>query len=537
MQTHPATSAIARIRDAGTELIRVRAALEEMLSCEAWDDRAQVEMAALRDDIEFLLIGHDWMGLPHDPIVDAIRHWFTSNAVVDQIRRLTATSVSDQTVLRSVLLDTARFSFPNDTVDLRNETEATSRAQVTISDVYRDLSELLMRLGAAPPQSSRLAFAALVANVDDVATRERLHTAWQQTRDRHRDELMAAVDARIEVQPIVSPLRPEEPQVDAFLRDLLELAIADSEALEHEMRRTFPGAVRPLDHYSRYSKLLLADTSPTERRVKVGDCLSHLATELNSELEICIQFDEALPSAVRITNAEGLMGEIILDLRPPGYSNRTIGLRNHTDYLGVEQHPIAYAQAGIIISHSDPEYISIQGAHSLLHEIGHGIQHILAYGLMPSLSGMDRLPVDRRESMALWCEKLLYRPGLIRSSKWKSVKAFEVRRGLVQRAVISIIDRTVFSSGPTTSVTDQFHELDHTHGISRFCELFDVLEHFAGGPSVTNDGSYYAYAIAAAASCEYAMRTPPQAWFDPDRPAPLPEAGAILRFYGGNQPA
>lgn len=515
---------------AGQELTRARAELDALLANDEWSDHTYVRSAALRDDIESLLIVHEWMRSDPDEDVEATRDWFLGEdlhiRVVAALERLCP---KDDVVLDAVAADLALLRTTPATSSRPGLEVAIARAQAIIAEIDHDLAALIDRLGANPGMSPRATFAALVSRMDDLATSERLHEAWRAIREHHRMALVEAVDESIPLRSLGREAGSVSAEIEGFLYNFLDAATADSEELEDEIRIALPTAKRPLDHIGRLAASLTHNKAAVG--VSLRECLAHAAAHLASALRVVIVVDEQPPFTVRVARGKQLLGEIVLDAWVPGAVSRTIGLRNRTELLGVKQLPIAYAQCRLSSVSRDPDQISVQGAHSVLHELGHGMQHVLSHGVMPSLSGMDRLPVERRETMALWCEKLLYRPGLSLPTGWSAVKALEIRRGLVQRAVVAIIDHDVFRAGEETSVVAVFNRLDETHGISRFCELLDVLEHFAEGPTATEDGSYYAYAVAAAASCINAADAPLQAWFDGRLPANLPNPAAVPAFY------
>lgn len=521
----PREGARERIESAAVEIDLARATLAELLSSEMWDDVAYVRLAALRDDIEALLIGHSWLRGDDGEALAEIREWFHGEALRVQLRAIAGRCPPTDTLTRYALDREARAP----RTATASGSEAATRAHAILADDEQDVAAFVSRVTGKPVAASGPAFAALVARIDDVGASERLHAARRALVERRCASLADAVEATVATRRRTVDEVAPDPAIDAFLGELLDVACDDAVALERELRAAVPEARRPLDHVGRVAASLVGfgESTPMSARA----CIEHASEALSSALDVRIEMDDGSPWTLRVSAADRLLGEVVVDPWAQGVPNRTIALRNRTDHLGIEQHPIAYAQCGLPRYPAWPGRVSVQGAHSLLHELGHGIQHVLSVGTMPSLSGMDRLPVERREAMALWCEKLLYRPGLELPSGWRVVKALEIRRGLVQRATIAIVDRAVLGTKAQRSVVAAFDQIDRTHGIRRFCELRDVLVHFAHGRATTDDGRYYASAIAAAASCEAASEAPPVAWFDADVAAPLPRADAIMRFY------
>lgn len=526
------TSGRARLAAAERCLPALRAELVTMLQQTPWDTQTQVRAAALRDEIEFLLLGSELVaGAVLSPNVEATLSWFMSADLSELLISAVAASPSlDSIVERARRIDLSRLHA--DRRGAPRELQASGeRARRIIAMVDDALGALLARIGGRSTPHPRLAFVALLSRIDDVETGERLHDAWQALRARHRDELIEAVESHVEVLRMTMSQTKDQSNkgIDDFIEDLLAEACRDSAALEVELHEALPVAARPLDHVGRLA-LRTFDGSSVPL-VSLLECLQHGAELVADLLSVEIQIVSAGPLSLRVLREGSLEGEIIIDPWSPGSSNSTVGLRNRTDYLGIQQHPIAYVRCGFRRVAPGSDLISLQSALGILHEFGHAIQHVLVRGALPALSGMDSLPSSHREIMALWSEKLIYRPGLSLPSGWRTVKSLEIRRGLVERAVIAAIDRSVLGLGTEASVVAAFERLDLAHGVSRFCSLFDVLEHFAQASTSVTGGSYYAYAWGAVESCAAAGDAPRAAWLDPDLPMAVPRASDLVDFY------
>lgn len=523
----------AAVVDPETHLRRVKAEIDTDLPPLPWDEQSYVNAAALRDEIEFLLLGNELVaGGKSSPTIESIRDWFLGCNLTEQLA-----SELRYSETRSSVVGRARAAYAarlpqrerSESKELR---DARSDVRRVMSAIDGDLSDLLEKIGVPSRGAPRATFAALAARTDSPRRRERLHKAWSSLRARRLDELAHASEKHVNCvrRSKVNGSQAFDRRADSFIQDLLSVACQDAMSLERDLLDAVPSATNPLAHVGYLCRSVFERQDAPQ--IALLECLRHAVRQLEQSLSIQIGVDFREPSVVRVFRNGALEGEILMDLRAGVAPNRTIGLRNRTDLMGIRQHPIALIQCGF----REGDRITVQNAISLLHELGHAVHHVLIKGALPSVSGMDSLSPLHRESVALWAEKLLYRQDSPMPGGWDKVKSLEIRSGLVLRATISAIDRQVLATGEEESVVAAYERLDRDYEVSRFCSLSDVLEHFTRDSIAVTGGNFYAYAWAAAESCTV-RETPRIAWFDSNYDLPTPDPKNLIDFYRRSFPS
>lgn len=461
------------------------------LRLSAVGDRAELDRlgpwrAAFHDDPELDATLRDWMaGLRcPDPEVEAARLEF-----LDQLSR-----VPDQAGERRVAGRLAG-------------------ARAVTDQLTADRARLLDRLGVSGAGAPAARFDGLLAGTASVPTRRKLVRAWQATTQARVDELVAAVDAVVDARRrpgggSVLSRTLERSQVDEvvlarFLDRSLELAVIGRARLAAEVAAVTGEAEHPMDGYG------------SAVRAALGD-----APLVSLDLDECLDFAFAVAQqtfglTLRRTGAPGTFagdaGEIIVDPweRPTKQiaANYTDGIHNRTDWGRFVQRPVAYVSCRF---RAGPEgQIGFQNAYTLLHEIGHAVNHLLIRGHVPFGAGLEYLPPERRECLSMWFEKWALHPDFARVVAPGSaaavaasvrLKRVEHRRTQLERAVAAALDLDLHRR-PDGGLRAAYERLDERFGIGPLCGLGDVAAYFTWPRYATRPGAAVIHLIGEAHSC------------------------------------
>jgi oligopeptidase A len=238
-------------------------------------------------------------------------------------------------------------------------------------------------------------------------------------------------------------------------------------------------------------------------------------------------------------------------------ANTTRGIRNRTEYAGIVQQPVAYVSCRFERASDGTDRINFQNVHSLFHEFGHAVNHLLIRRRMPNESGLDSLPLERLEILSMWFEKWVYHPSfgqhLTMTSDGEAglkvaqeVKRLEYQRTHVERGVTAAVDLLIHAAG-SVGFLPAFHELDEQYGISSCCSPGDFPVYFTWPMFQANPGANFVYLWGSAYSSQRFVpftRQPLEKAPDPgqvraafggsfdfDQPCEEPDSAAIFDFY------
>jgi oligopeptidase A len=264
---------------------------------------------------------------------------------------------------------------------------------------------------------------------------------------------------------------------------------------------------------------------------------------------------------VDVSSAAGEVGQINFDLWDTAAKStsaqHTRGLRNRTDWSGLVQTPVAYVSCRFLRDDENVKRITFQNVHSLFHEFGHAVNHLLIRRRISNRSGLEYLPLERLEFLSMWFEKWVYHPEfenavtLPRGSidtvhLCRRLKALEYQRTYVARAVTAALDFEVHRAHDG-GLARSFALLDERYGLSRHTVLADYPAYFTWPMYQANPGANFAYLWGASDSIEKflrferltldeirrrpEMREEFSTCFEYALPTPTPASGAITDFY------
>lgn len=466
--------------------------------------------------------------------------------------------------------------------DTESDTDETletlkSEAKTVLQEIQVDQLRILERLGAntelARPQAT---FYKLISGTEKATIRTKLSQAWTQPRDRRLDSMVQIVDKMIEVRKLQSKekgydsvlaqtlekCRICESTAREYLESYLTQALKSHADLEEEIRDTISAIGNPMDHFGYYLRTL--QDGKHVPLFSLDDCLDYISFVANRVFGLTLErVPRKSPHVIKVDVSLDAKrcGQINFDLWDNGPKSRsanyTKGARNRTDWAGLIQHPVAYVSCRFQRRQDGVSLITFQNVHSLFHEFGHAINHLLIRKRLPNQSGLEYLPLERLENLSMWFEKWVYHPEFANSlylssidkeglALAQSIKMLEYRRTHVDRAVTAALDFDVHRRAGS-GLKESFEVLDNQFGISRYCSLGDFLEYFTWPMLQANPGAYFAYLWGAGDSAEkFAplmektfedMPSPAEvramfsACFDFNEPSIEPNTKAIFSFY------
>ncbi|MFJ9737213.1 M3 family metallopeptidase [Streptomyces sp. NPDC101166] len=474
----------------------------------------------------------------------------------------------------------AQLSAKQEPADVAAEQELEAlitEAKGVLDDVRRGQARLLERLGTPAGSGTPSAvFYKLSSQVGSSATRGKLARAWQGARDAHLPRLLGLVDGMIEARRRQSAAQGhpsvlartftkcavEEADVAAFLERHLARALTAHTELEAEIRKLCPDAGdEPFAHFAHSVRTAAGGAKPP--MFDLDDCLDYIFTVARHVFGLTLTRQAtgaAQVLTVAVRSEHGEVGHINFDLWDTGNktigANHTKGIRNRTDWSGVVQRPVAYVSCRFRPGADGAGWITFQNMHSLFHEFGHAVNHLLIRKRISNRSGLEYLPLERLEHLSMWCEKWAYHPDLARYlsltpaaeeglALCRRIKMIEYRRTYLERAVLALLDFDVHRRADG-GLEESFRRLDERFGIGRHCTLGDFPGYFTWPMFTANPGANFAYLFGAADSAQkfapfhrtpLAAVTPDQApelflpCFDFDAPTTRPDSEALFAFY------
>ncbi|MBM7771680.1 oligopeptidase A [Actinokineospora baliensis] len=449
------------------------------------------------------------------------------------------------------------------------------RAKEIVSAGQRDQLALLSRLGVEPGTGTpETASYALISATPDAARRSKLSAAMTALRDKRLGDLVETVDQLVATRQEISraagfpsALAQTMSRCDLSEQDARSLvdgyvaaAVARHESLLDDIRAALGDLDSPIDHFGHYVRQL-------QRGVVVPlfdlhHCLDFVyqvvARTFGLDMRpVADSGPHVLTVAVR--RGDEVVGYVNFDLWDSGRdraANSTSGIRGRVEWGEVVQLPIAYVSCRFHRRPGGRELITFQNVHSLFHETGHAINHILLRKRLPTVSGLDYVPLERIEDLSMWTEKWVYHPDFVDHlglsepelagvAFCQRVKVLEYRRTHVDRAVTAALDFEVHS-GAAGGLRGAFQRLDDRFGVAAHCSLGDFPVYFSRPMINANPGATFAYTRSFAASAEQfgpimdrhlADLDPAEfdgafdACFDYDEPSSKPDIESMFTFY------
>jgi len=463
-----------------------------------------------------------------------------------------------------------------DPVHERRIDELLVEAKGVLSELQTGQAALLERLGARPATNPTAVFYRLISSTAKAETREKLARAWNLQRDLVHDALIGKIDEMVAVRresatanghttPLAQTLtkcQVTEDEVERFIDGHLPKAIEGYERLGQRVRSTIGVDGDIARHFGHFMQKIAAGARPPLFRL--DECLDFIFRVAHSVFGLRLTVEPSGHEFVirtKVRSAVSEVGHINFDLwdtqAKTSSANHTKGLRNRTDWSGLVQTPVAYVSCRFQRDGSDTNRITFQNVHSLFHEFGHAVNHLLIRRRISNRSGLEYLPLERLEFLSMWFEKWVYHPQFEAAMSLsgdsveavrlcRSLKALEYQRTYVERAITAALDFEVHRARGS-GCAEAFAVLDKRYGVARYGDLADFPAYFTWPMYMANPGANFAYLWGAADSVqkflpferltlEEIARNPGMSeafasCFDFALPTDTPGSGVAIDFY------
>ena len=562
-------------------LATMRERLDAILDAPRLTEEALVEITAILNNVSYVFLyleaNNDHISYEHLlPWREAFYKKESLDArILSRLRDLKCSEPSTELSRRAYI---RQLEDKHHVADPDEEAEMTAlRAQARAAEFRLAAARVsfLERLGTRSTGRPSAAFFRLVSRAGTPALRAKLARAWYTVSDEEAATRAKIVDRMVALRHrsaarkgAASPLsetfgkcRVAEEEVGDFLGDFLECALAAQETLERALIAAYGETEVPFSQLGHFMRARFG-----RRGVLLFDlegCLDYAFRVASSVFGLDFSTRLAPGGAVIVAEVsrEGRpVGRINFDLwrqnGREGGANHTLGLRNRTEWRHVIQRPEAYVACRFARAPDGGRRITFQNVHSLLHEFGHAINHLLMREHLPNCSGLEYLPLERLEFLSMWSEKWVFHrsfadvlglggedcAGL---ALCQAAKKIEYVSTFAERALTAIMDFECHRR-PGVPLRQVYDRLDRDYRIGRFVRFADIPQYFSWPMYIANPGANFSYLFGAAWSVEaflpfesFALGTGgapvPEEMFDPclavRLPSKRPDPECLARTY------
>lgn len=568
------------VADIEESLNRMMARLRSVLAAPVLTEHGMVELMSIYNNVAYIFLYLDAI----DDVATAnrlrpLRERFyddkeLSQAILAKLRMLRCTDPEAE-ASRADYIEQLERALRGSARQAHDIEARMDRAKVVLDRRDDERRTLMSRLGVGDftgrAESAFYQLSSLTAQMD---RRRKLALVWGACTSRYSAELADIVDEMVScrrrrstaagygsvLEQTMSRCRVSDVQVGRFLDDFLGSALQHFEELIEEINSSVGPDLQPLDHFGYLVKSGIQSTPPL---YGLDKCMNYIFRVAESVFGLTLRWidlgcDELMVADVRQEGRK--VGTIKFDLwdldRKSFTANHTRGIRNRTDWDDIEQRPVAYVSCRFRHRADGVGLITFQNVHSLFHEFGHAVNHLLVRKRISYFSGLEYLPPERLELLSMFFEKWVFhhefadwvgdRSDGDRVAMCASIAKLEYRRTYVERAVTAMLDFRVHGSG-TGTLKSHYDEIDNRYGIARHVRFDDIIEYFTWPMYVANPGANFTYLWAAARSLEMfrpfqdatldrITSTGPHveafdSCFDFDLPSELPDADRVFQFY------
>ncbi|MET7746285.1 hypothetical protein [Streptomyces sp. NPDC005385] len=351
-----------------------------------------------------------------------------------------------------------------------------------------DRATLLSTLKVSAAGGPETAFARLIGGLQAADSRRKLATVWERLSDKALPALTEATDRVIDARwsraraaghasPLAATLqrsRIDEHTAEAFLTDYLTYAVTTHRGVEATVSDATGCPDDPMTHFAAYlNSIASGERMPS---IPLSACVDTAMEVIENVFgHRTVREDYADTVVLTLWSADSPKGTIQVDCAPLQSSQ---GADLPADL------PIGRALARCR-STAVGRTLTFEGAHSLMHEFGHAVNHVLLDPRPAGSTGVEYLPVERLEDLSAWFEKWVNHPRFIervpapdrgRLPLAARIKATEFHASQLQRAVVALMDFRLHQT--ETSVTSAFHEVCAEAEAEGLCHLADLVPHF-----------------------------------------------------------
>ncbi|MEU5761279.1 M3 family metallopeptidase [Nocardia sp. NPDC047648] len=523
------------VADIEESLNRMMGRLRSILAAPVLTERGMVEMMSIYNNVAYVFL-----------YLDAV----DDNATANRLRPLRGQFYDDEALNRAILakLCVLRCADPeaeasrSDYIQKLEESGRggadhahdieghLDRAKAILDRRDGERRALISRLGVGNfTGRAESAFYQLSSLTEKAERRRKLALVWGTCTSRHSVELADIVDEMVTVrrrrcaeagfdsvlQQTMSRCRVSKVQVSHFLDEFLGTALQRFEALVDEIESSVGTDSQPLDHFGYLLKSGIRSIPPL---YSLDKCMSYIFRVAESVFGITLRWTEGTSDEIMVAHVsqEGRkVGSIKFDLwdldRKSFAANHTRGIRNRTNWGGIEQRPVAYVSCRFRRGADGIGRITFQNVHSIFHEFGHAVNHLLVRKRISYFSGLEYLPPERLELLSMFFEKWVFHADFADYAgdhsdgsglaMCRDIAKLEYRRTYAERAVTAMLDFRVHGSNEG-SLKSHYDAIDSQYGIARHVRFDDIVEYFTWPMYVSNPGANFTYLWGAARSLE-----------------------------------
>lgn len=368
-------------------------------------------------------------------------------------------------------------------------------------------------------------FYTLLSRLEKKSVRKKLYTKWKGVELKHADFIEGKINEMFKLrldnaigegfnntlEKTLKSSNLSESEINSFLYEYLKESSSHFNILIEELKESLNDEVLIERDFPAYMKKIKDDSLIPN--FQIDECLRHLfrISKVFFDLEFSPikKANDKLVFCDVFINSEKI-GRINFDLwsKNEVNANYTLGIRNKSNWLGEMHLPEAYICCKFIKS-GEKELISFQNVHSLYHEFGHAINHILLKGRIANQTGLEYLPLERVECLSMWFEKWCFHSSFVTSmscedssiEKCQEMKKIEYQRSFLEKSVLACLD-FICHKGNVKTLKDAYNYLDKEFGISEQLPLSNVLPYFTWPMFMAYPGAHFSYLWGTAFSTE-----------------------------------
>lgn len=517
------------------------------------DDEALHELVVLWNNAEYLLLYAEATDLIERPRLDVLQRCLAEperrRRVAAAMRR-TQGATPDAERLRIKLLEASQAS--------GERIEMTGTLEPLFMEADSEDQSFLRKLGVEVPTgtTAEAAYLRLFSDTQASGSRKRLSRVWASQRARSSARVVEAVDAivarRRDAALVAGRPSPADQtferfgitkeNAESFLGDYLIAALEDRAMLDDEVAAILGIGNSTID----LPRVLQQWTAQQRLTFFEADHIlntAHCIAARNLGIDMAWRRDEAQPY-VEVSRHGTSIGELRIDMVGPKSAAEA-------------STPCSPGQATLPIASISFQYsvqngvrrMTARAVQTMLHELGHALNHILLRSRMPSTGGLDYLPLERLDLMSMWFEQWLLHPDVVRCatdpvSAEHTLRMSELlhRRTLVERGAYAAFDLELHSQR-SGSAAEAFTAVVDRHGLSDQIALADMLPYLTWPMQQRNPGAevgiLWNWASAAVSFRPYKeiavedIRQPESSLLlalDPDLPTPPVPARMAMEF-------
>lgn len=480
------------------------------------DDAAIRDLTILRNNCEYLLLYLEATNRVDRSSVLALRRLYeTTQQRSHLVDALVAAEprTTEADICRSGLLGLA--------TNPHQGSEMATVLDPLLAEADREDSGFLRDGGVNVPERSSAEAAYLREVANGLSSGSELAQSWVAQRSESRRGVLSAVDKVIEqrwdataaagyTSPATRTFHRFGVSLDEaehFLDDYFVTVISDRRKFEREIiSRLGPG--NSTDDVPRLIRLMFDRERPT--RFDADHVLKVISEVAERVLDVeIVWFQDSRDRDAHVLMRGSVVGVIQLEMLPPDSSGSVRSPRCLAGHSTIPSAIIACPHSVYGSVHA----MTYRSTQTMLHEFGHALNHILIKQRVPSVSGLDYLPLERLDLMSTWFEQWILHPNLAETaidfdSVVSTLRVIELlhRRSLVERGLYAALDLEMHAHR-SGSIQVAFDTVVQRYGLQEQVTLPDVLPYLSWPMQQRNPGAevsiLFGWALAAASFRSY----------------------------------